>query len=192
MGADAMILVVVVVLIFSFKLALSLSSFTLIKRLFSSSSLSAIRVVSSAYLRLLIFLLAILIPACNSSSPAFHMMCSMHKLNKQGDNKQFSHTLFSILKQLVAPYRVITVASWPAYRFLKRQVRWPGIPIYLRVFHSLFMIHRVKGFSIVIETEVDVFLEFPCFLYDSANVGNLISGSSAFSTPSLTIWKLFT
>ena len=49
----------------------SLSSFTFIKRLFSSSSLSAIRVVSSAYLRFLIFLPAILIPACASSSPAF-------------------------------------------------------------------------------------------------------------------------
>ena len=52
------------------------------------SSLSAIRVVSSAYLRLLIFLPAILIPACASSSPAFHMMYSAHKLNKQGDNIQ--------------------------------------------------------------------------------------------------------
>ena len=139
--------------------------------------------------KLLIFLLTILIPACNSSSPAFHMMCSMHKLNKQGDNKQFSHTLFSILKQLVAPYRVITVASWPAYRFLKRQVRWPGIPIYLRVFHSLFMIHRVKGFNIVIETEVDVFLEFPSYLYDPADTGNWISGSFAFSKPNLNIWN---
>ena len=48
--------------------------FTLIKMLFSSSSLSAIRMVSSAHLRLLIFLLAILIPACDSSSPAFHTM----------------------------------------------------------------------------------------------------------------------
>ena len=55
----------------SFKPTFSLSSFTFIKRLFSSSSLSAIRVVSSAYLRLLIFLPAILIPACASSSPAF-------------------------------------------------------------------------------------------------------------------------
>ena len=54
----------------------SLSFFTFIKRLFSSSSLSAIRVVSSAYLRFLIFLLAILIPACASSSPAFLMMYS--------------------------------------------------------------------------------------------------------------------
>ena len=53
----------------SFKPAFSLSSFTFIKRLFSSSSLSAIRVLSSAYLRLLIFLPAILIPVCDSSSP---------------------------------------------------------------------------------------------------------------------------
>ena len=45
----------------------------------------------------------------------------------------------------------------------------------------------VRGFSIVIEAEVDVFLEFPCFLYDPMNVGNLISGSSAFSKPSLYI-----
>ena len=67
-GLDAMILVF---LIFNFKLALSLSSFTLIKRLFSSSSLFAIRVVSSAYLRLLMFLPPILIPVCNSSSQNF-------------------------------------------------------------------------------------------------------------------------
>ena len=51
------------------------------------------------------------------------------------------------------------------------------------------MIHTVKGFSVVNETDVDVFLEFPCFLYDPANVGNLISGSSAFSKPSLDVWK---
>ena len=50
------------------------------------------------------------------------------------------------------------------------------------------MIHTAKGFSVVNET-VDVFLEFPCFLYDSVNIGNLISGSSAFSNPSLYIWK---
>ena len=70
---DAMILVFWVL---SFKSAFSLFSFTLLKRLFSSSSLSAIRVVSSAYLRLLIFLPVILIPACDSSSLAFHMMYS--------------------------------------------------------------------------------------------------------------------
>ena len=70
----------------SFKPAFSLSSVTLIKRLFSFSSLSAIRVVLSAYLRLLIFLLAILIPAWASSSPAFHIMYSACKLSKHGDN----------------------------------------------------------------------------------------------------------
>ena len=51
------------------------------------------------------------------------------------------------------------------------------------------MIHTVRGFSIVDKTEVDVFLEFLSFLYDPVNVDNLISGSSAFSKPSLDIWK---
>ena len=51
------------------------------------------------------------------------------------------------------------------------------------------MIHTVKDFSVVDEIKVDVFLEFPCLLYDPANVGCLISGSSAFSKPSLDIWK---
>ena len=78
----------------------SLSSFTFIKRLFSSTSLSAIRMVSSAYLRLLIFLLAILIPAYASSSPAFLMMYSAYKLNKQGDNIQPWHTPFPICYSL--------------------------------------------------------------------------------------------
>ena len=72
----------------SFKPTFSLSSFTFIKRLFSSSSLSAIRVVASAYLRLLIFIPAILIPAYPSSNPAFLMMYSAYKLNKQGDSIQ--------------------------------------------------------------------------------------------------------
>ena len=66
----------------SFKSTFSLSSFTFIKRLSSSSSLSSIRVVSSAYLRLLIFLLAILIPACASSTPALLMMYSAYQLNR--------------------------------------------------------------------------------------------------------------
>ena len=51
------------------------------------------------------------------------------------------------------------------------------------------MIHTVKGFSIVNEAEVNVFLEFPCFFYDPADVGNLISDSSAISKSILSIWK---
>ena len=93
MGPDAMILVF---WIWSFKPTFSLSSFTFIKRLFSSSLLSAIRVVLSAYLRWLLFLLAILIPSCASSSPTFLMMCSAYKLNKQGDNIQPWCTPFPI------------------------------------------------------------------------------------------------
>ena len=54
-------------------------------------------------------------------------------------------------------------------------------------FPQFVVIHTVKGFSVVNEADVDVFLEFSCFLCDSANVGNSISGSSAFSKPSLCI-----
>ena len=100
MGPDAMILVFWTL---SFNPTFSLSSFTFIKRLFSSSSLSAIRVVSSAYLRLLIFILAILIPACASSSPAFLIMYSAYRLNKQGDNIQPWRTPFPIWNQPVVP-----------------------------------------------------------------------------------------
>ena len=98
------------------------SFFTLIKRLFSSSLLSTRRVVSSAYLRLLIFLLAILIPACASSSPAFCMMYSACKLNKQGDNIQPWCTPFPVWNQSIVSCLIITVASCPTYRFLRREV----------------------------------------------------------------------
>ena len=97
--------------------------------LFSSSLLSAIRVVSSAYLRLLIFLLAILIPACASSSLEFHMTYSAYKLNKQGDDIQPWCTPFPICNLSIVPCPFLSVASWPAYRFLRRPVRWSGIPI---------------------------------------------------------------
>ena len=60
---------------------------------------------------------------------------------------------------------------------------------FFKNFPQFVMIHTVKGSSIVNKTEVDVFLEFSCFLYDPANVGNLISGSPAFSKPSLNTWK---
>ena len=96
MGPDA----ILVSLIFSFKPALSLSSFIPIKRLFSSSSLSAIRVVSSTYLRLLVFLLPNFIPVCNSSSLAFLMICLVYRFNKQGDSRQPCHTPFSIFRKI--------------------------------------------------------------------------------------------
>ena len=152
MGPHAMIFVFWML---SFKPAFSLSSFILIKRLFSSSLLSAIMVVSSVCLKLLIFLPVVLIPDCDSSSPAFWIMHFAYQLNKQGDNIQPSCTPFPILNHSVVPCPVLTVASWSTYRFLRRQVRWSGIPISLRTFHSLSWSSKVS------ETEIDVFSEIP-------------------------------
>ena len=91
MGPDAIIFVF---WIFSFKPAFWLSSFTFIKRFSSSSSFSAIRVVLSAYLKLLIFLLAILIPACASSSLTFCMI--------------YIHTSYKLTKQLTKLVNLVT------------------------------------------------------------------------------------
>ena len=57
-------------------------------------------------------------------------------------------------------------------------------------FPQFVVIHTVKGVSVVSEAEVDIFLEFPCFLHDTTDVGNLISGLSAFSKSILSIWEL--
>ena len=97
--------------------------------------------------RLFIILLAILIPACASSGPEFLMMYSTYKLNKQGDNIQPWCTPFPIFNQSVVPCSVLTVASWTAYRFLKKQVRWSGIPISLRIFHSLLWSTQSKALA---------------------------------------------
>ena len=56
-------------------------------------------------------------------------------------------------------------------------------------FPQVVVIHTVKSFSVVNEAEVDVFLEFPCFLYDPVNTDNLIFGSSAFSEPNFYMWN---
>ena len=60
---------------------------------------------------------------------------------------------------------------------------------FLKNFSQFIVIHTVKGFSIVNEEEEDIFLEFSCFFDDPTDVGNLISGSSAFSKSSLNIWN---
>ena len=140
MGPDAMILVFWML---SFKPTFSLSSFTFKKRLFNSSSHSAVWVLSSAYLRLLTFILEILIPAWASSNPVLLMVYSAYKLNKQGENIQPWSTPFPIWNQSVVLCPVLTVASWPAYRFLKRQVRWTGITISFRICQFV-VIHSQK------------------------------------------------
>ena len=134
MGLSAVILVFQ---LFNFKPAFSLSSFTLIKKLISSFSLSAIRLISSADLRQLIFLQAKLIPAYDSSSSVFCMMYFAQTLNKQSDNKQPCHTPFPILNQSIVPCQVLIVASCPTFSFLRRQIMWSGNPSSLRISHSL-------------------------------------------------------
>ena len=105
-----------------------------LKRLFISL-LSAVRVVLPAYLRLLIFFPGILIATC--ASLALHMMYSVCKLNKQGDNIQPWCTPFPIWNQSAVPCQVLIVASWLVHRLLRRQVVWSGFPISWRIFHSL-------------------------------------------------------
>ena len=86
------------------------------------------------------------------------------------------------------PCPVLTVASWPAHRFLRRHVRWPGIPVSWRIF-QLVVIHIVKVFGIVSKAEIDVFQELSCIFYEPTDVGNLISGSFTFSKSSLNLWN---
>ena len=100
----------------SFKPAFSLSSFTL-RRLFSFSSLSGIRMVSSAYLRLLTFLLANLIPTCDSSKLASHMMYPAHENESER---------CSAVSDSVTPWNVACQA--PLSMELSRQEYWRGLP----------------------------------------------------------------
>ena len=123
----------------NFKPTFSLSPFTFIKRLFGSSLPSAIRVISSPCLRLLIFVPAILIPACASSSLAFHMMYSVNKLNMQGDNIQPWCSLFPIWNQSIFPCPVLTIASW-LHTGSQEAARWSGISISFIVFQFVVIL----------------------------------------------------
>ena len=95
---------------------------------------------------------------------------------------------FSYLEPVHCSLSSSNCCSWPAYRFLKKQVRWCGIPISLRIFQFV-VTHTVKGFGIINKAEVDIFLELSCFFYDPPYVCNLIFGSSAFSKSGLNVWK---
>ena len=157
MGADAMIFDFWML---SFNPVFSLSSFSFINKLISSFSLSAIRVVSSAYLRLLIFLLEILIPACVSSSPAFYMMYTEYKLNKQGDNIQPWCALFPVWNHSIVPCLVLTISSWPAYGFFRSRL----VVHLFKNSPQFLVIYTVKGFSIVNEGDFFFFFGIP-FLF---------------------------
>ena len=136
---DAMILVLSFKL--SFKPLFSLSCFTFIKRLFSSSSFSAIRVVSSAYMRLLIFLPAIWFQLV--IHPAWHFSwCTLHRSEI---SRVTIYSLNALNSQIwTRPlFHVLFYFFGPAYRFLRRHVRWSDISIFFRIFQFV-LIYTVK------------------------------------------------
>ena len=147
--------------------------------------------VSSAYLSLLIFLPAISIPACASSSPAFLMMYSAYKLNKQGDNQYTALTYsFSYLEPVCCSMSSSNCCFLTCIQISQEagQVVWHSH--LFQNFPQLIVNHTVKGFGTAFnKAEVDVFLELSSFFNDPTDVGDLISGSSAFSKTSLYIWK---
>ena len=108
-------------------------------------------------LRLRIFLLAVLTPACASSNPVFLMRYSAYKLNKQGDNIQPSHTPYPIWNQSVVPCPVLVVASWPAYKISQEAGKVEWYSHLFQNFPQFIVIHTVKGFVIVNKAEVNVF-----------------------------------
>ena len=182
MGPDAMIFIF---LMLRFKPAFSLFSF--IKTFFSSSLLSAIRVVSSACLKLLIFPLEILIPACASSNPACHIMYSAYKLNKHGDNYSLDILLSQFCcSQSAVPCSVLTVASWPAYRLLGAgKLTWSSH--LFKNFPQFVVIHTVKDFGIVNKT--DVFLELLVFLMIQRMLAVLFLVPLPFLNQAWTSWS---
>ena len=185
MGQDATILVFWML---SFKPVFSLSSFTLIKRLFSFSLFSATREVSSAHLRLLVFLLAILIPACDSSSPAFRMMCSSYKLNKAG--RQYIALTYSFPNfELV--YCSMSGSNCCFLTCTEVSQETGKVVWYSHLFRNIpqfIIIHRVKGFSVVKETD---------FFFNSLAFSRIQRISAIWSlfplplwNPACTSWKL--
>ena len=119
--------------------------------------------------------------------PAWHFTwCTLH-ISKQGKSTEPCRVPFPVLIHSVVPCPALTIASWPTYRFLGKVVCYSHL---FENFPQFAVIHTVEGFSIANEAEVNVFLEFPCFLCDPMNVGNLIPGFSASSKPSLYIWKV--
>ena len=110
-------------------------------------------------------------------------MYSVYKLNKQGDNIQSWYKPFPIWNQSIVPCLSLTVVSWPAYRFGKRQLRQSGIPISWRI-SQFAVIHTGIGFSIVKEAEIYLFF----FLFVCLFVCNSLAFS--MSQQMLAIWSL--
>ena len=146
-------------------------------------------VVSSTYLRLLMFLPPVLIPACNSSSQAFLIDVLSIYIKQTG--WQEAALLYSFLN-----LESISCSIWGSNCCFLTHIQvsqetdkmvWNSC--LSKSFPQFVMIYLVKGYSIVDETEIDVFVKFPHLFYNPANAGNLISSSSSSYKPTLDIWS---
>ena len=157
--------------------------------MFSSSLLSAIKVVSSVYLKLLIFLPAVLIPACNSPSPAFLMMYSANKLNKQGDSIQPWSKSFPIWNQSIVLCSVLTKLNFLiCIQISQEEGKVVWYCHLLKNFSPFVLIHIVKVFGPVNKAEVVVFLELLLFLW-SNGCWQFDIWLLCLSKSNLNIWK---
>ena len=133
-------------------------------------------------------LLTVLIPACASPSSVFRMMCSACELDKQGQYAALSYAFLYL-----GPVCCSVFSSNYCFLTCKQVSQEMGKVVwYIHLFENFsqyVVIHTVTGFSMVNEADINVFLEFLCFLYEPTNFGILISGSSAFSKSSLYTWK---
>ena len=136
-----------------------------------SSSLSAITMLSSAYLKLLTFLPEILILACASSSPAFLMMYSAYNLNTA---LMYS---FSYLEPVSCSMSRSNCCFLTGIQVSQEACQMVWYSHLLKNFPQFIVIHTFNGFGIVNKAEIDVFQELSCFFIDPAYVGNLISGN---------------
>ena len=155
------------------------SPFTFIKRLFSSSSLSASRVI------ICISEVVDISPGNFDSSFWFTQPGILHdvlflEVKQAGWQYTACRTPFQFWTSLL--FRVLFSSCFLTHIQVSQET---GKEVWyshlFKNFPQFVVIHTVKGFSIVSETEVDVFLELPCFLHDPVGVGDLISGFSAFS-----------
>ena len=117
------------------------------------------------------------------------MMYSIYKLNKQGDNIQSSRIYFPDLESFCCSMSSSNCCFLTCIRISQKAGKVVWYSHLLKNFPRFVVIHTFKGFGIVNKAEVDVFLELSCFFHDPVDVGNLISGSSAFFKSSLNIWK---
>ena len=118
------------------------------------------------------FLSPILIPACNSSSLAFLMMCSVYRLNNQAHSRHPCCTPFLILSQSFFSIQGSNCCFLPHIQVSQETVKVVRYSHLFKNFPQFFVFCTVKSIHVFNEAEVDTFLKFLCFLYDPTNVGN--------------------